>query len=85
MHAVHEKHRDHLCPHCDKISAFAQAINLKMHVCMVHEKRKDHACPHCDAAFGTASSLTRHVRAVHEKRKDHACSQAPLYSRKQAT
>jgi hypothetical protein len=73
VHAVHEKRKDHACPHCT--AAFGLASNLRTHVRNVHEKRKDHACPHCAAAFGRASSLRVHVHAVHEKRKDHACLQ----------
>jgi uncharacterized C2H2 Zn-finger protein len=63
---VHEKRKDHACPHC--AAAFGTAGHLTTHVRTVHEKRKDHACPHCAAAFTAASSLTRHVRVVHEKR-----------------
>jgi uncharacterized C2H2 Zn-finger protein len=71
VRTVHEKRKDHACPHC--AAAFGEASGLTTHVRKVHEKRKDHACPHCAAAFGQASDLTTHVRTVHEKRKDHAC------------
>ena len=70
MRSVHEKRRDHACPHC--AAAFGEAGHLTTHVRTVHEKRRDHACPHCAAAFGAAGSMTKHVRTVHEKRKDHA-------------
>jgi uncharacterized C2H2 Zn-finger protein len=66
VRTVHEKRKDHACPHC--AAAFGTAGHLTTHVRTVHEKRKDHACPHCAAAFTAASSLTRHVRVVHEKR-----------------
>jgi uncharacterized C2H2 Zn-finger protein len=72
---VHEKRRDHACPHC--AAAFGKAGHLTRHVRTVHEKRKDHACPHCAAAFGEAGKLTKHVRAVHEKRRDHICPHCP--------
>jgi hypothetical protein len=39
VRAVHEKRRDHTCPHC--AAAFAQASNLTKHVRMVHKKRRD--------------------------------------------
>jgi uncharacterized Zn-finger protein len=63
VRTVHEKRKDHACPHF--AAAFTQAGSLTRHVRMVHEKRKDHACPHCAAAFGTASNLTTHVRTQH--------------------
>ena len=65
MRTVHEKRRDHTCPHC--AAAFGEVGDLTRHMRAVHEKRKDHACPHCASAFSQASSLTTHVRAVHEK------------------
>jgi hypothetical protein len=63
VRTVHEKRKDHACPHC--AAAFGTAGNLRTHVRTVHEKRKDHACPHCAAAFGHASTLTTHVRTQH--------------------
>jgi hypothetical protein len=68
---MHEKRRDHACPHC--AAAFSKASHVTAHVRVVHEKHRDHACPHCAAAFGRAGDLAKHVRAVHEKRRDHAC------------
>ena len=68
VRTVHEKRRDHACPHC--AAAFGEAGHLKTHVRAVHEKRRDHACPHCAAAFSEAGHLKTHVRAVHEKRRD---------------
>ena len=53
VRTVHEKRKDHACPHC--AAAFGRAGDLTTHVRTVHEKRKDHACPHCAAAFGTAT------------------------------
>jgi len=64
---VHEKRRDHACPHCAAV--FATVQNLTSHVHSVHEKRRDHACSRCAAAFATASSLTRHVREVHDEKR----------------
>ena len=63
VRAVHEKRRDHACPHC--AATFTQAGNMATHVRTVHEKRKDHACPHCAAAFGVAGTLMTHVRTQH--------------------
>ena len=63
VRTVHERRRDHACPHC--AAAFGEAGHLKTHVRAVHEKCRDHACPHCAAASGRASHLTRHVRTQH--------------------
>ena len=43
VRVVHEKRRDHACPHC--AAAFSEASDLTRHVRTVHEKRRDHACP----------------------------------------
>jgi DNA-directed RNA polymerase subunit RPC12/RpoP len=68
IETVHEKRRDHACPHCP--SAFGQKSTLRTHVETVHEKRRDHACPYCDGvAFGTAGTLKNHISAVHLKIK----------------
>jgi len=72
VRTVHEKRRDHACPHC--AAAFGRAENLTAHVRTVHEKRRDHACPHCTAAFGHASHLTRHMRTQHpDTTQDDEC------------
>ena len=65
VRAMHEKRKDHACPHC--AAAFGQANNLTTHVRTVHEKRRDHACPHCTYMYvaQTASYLTKHVRTQH--------------------
>ena len=73
---VHEKHKDHVCPHC--AAAFGQAGHLTMHVRTVHDKRKDHACPHCAAAFGKASNRTEHVRTQHPE------NECPVFMEKMA-
>ena len=44
VRAMHEKRKDHACPHC--AAAFGRADKLRGHVRTVHEKRRDHACPH---------------------------------------
>jgi hypothetical protein len=65
---VHEKRRDHACPHC--LSAFGQKGALKTHIETVHKKRRDHVCGYCEGvAFGTAGTLKRHISAVHLKIK----------------
>ena len=46
VRVVHEKHKDHACPHC--AAAFGKVSGLTRHVRTVHEKRKDHARPQCD-------------------------------------
>ena len=63
VRTVHEKRRDHKCPHC--AAAFGTADHLTRHVHAVHEQRRDHACLHCAAAYGTLGGLTRHVRTQH--------------------
>jgi hypothetical protein len=39
VRTVHEKRKDHACPHC--AAAFGHASRLTTHVRTVHEKRKD--------------------------------------------
>ena len=68
IETVHEKRRDHACPHCP--CAFGTKSTMKTHIEVVHEKRRDHACGYCDGvAFGTASTLKKHISAVHLKIK----------------
>ena len=68
IETVHEKRRDHACPHCP--SAFGVKSHLTKHIKVVHEKRRDHACGYCkDVAFGTAGTLKAHISAVHLKIK----------------
>ena len=65
---MHEKRRDHACPHCKGV-AFGEKSTLKKHIKIVHEKRKDHACLYCKGvAFGERSTLKTHIKTVHEKR-----------------
>ena len=65
---MHEKRRDHACPHCP--SAFGEKSHLKTHIKVVHEKRKDHACPYCKGvAFGEKGTLKAHISAIHLKIK----------------
>ena len=79
-HTVHEKRRDHACPHC--AATFTAASNLTKHVRTVHER--DHACPHCAAAFGRAGNLTTHVRTQHpDNTQDNECQHAGLRRRHQ--
>jgi len=40
VRTVHEKRKDHACPHC--AAAFGQASKLTTHVRVVHEKRRNH-------------------------------------------
>ena len=68
IETVHEKRRDHACPHCP--SAFGVKSSLKTHIKTVHEKRRDHACPYCPGvAYQTKGHLTRHIDLVHLKIK----------------
>ena len=63
VRTVHEKRRDHGCPHCP--AAFGRKGHLTTHVRTVHLKRRDHECPYCPATFGHKGSLTRHMRRKH--------------------
>ena len=63
VRTVHEKRRDHGCPHCP--AAFGQKCSLTKHVRSVHEKRRDHVCRYCPAAFGRAETLRKHMRSKH--------------------
>ena len=70
IETVHEKRRDHACPHCP--SAFGHKGSLKAHIETVHKKRRDHACGYAyckDVAFGTAGTLKKHISAIHLKIK----------------
>jgi hypothetical protein len=68
IETVHEKRRDHACPHCP--SAFGEKGHLTRHIKVVHEKRRDHACPYCEGvAFGTAGTLKQQISAIHLKIK----------------
>jgi len=51
VRSVHEKRKDHPCPHC--AAAFGTAGDLMRHMRAVHQKRKDHACPLRSARCGT--------------------------------
>ena len=74
---MHEKRRDHACPHC--AAAFGQAGSLTKHVRTVHEKRRDHVCLHCAAAFGQADALTKHLRTQHpDNTQDNECQTVNL-------
>jgi hypothetical protein len=65
---VHEKRRDHACPHCP--NAFGHKSTLKTHIKTVHEKRRDHVCGYCTGvAFGRAGDLKKHISAIHLKIK----------------
>ena len=74
VRTVHEKRRDHACPHC--AATFTQSSNRTTHVRAVHEKRRDHACTHCAAVFSEASKRTRHMRTQHPD-NNKACKEEP--------
>jgi hypothetical protein len=76
IETVHEKRRDHACPHCP--SAFGAKSSLKTHIQTVHEKRRDHVCGYCQGvSFGRASGLKAHIDAVHLKIKRSRVQQSP--------
>ena len=68
MRVVHEKRRDHKCPHCN--SRFGTAGNMRTHCSNVHEKVRAHKCPHCN-------NLMKHTDTVHLKLREHACPNCP--------
>ncbi len=70
---VHERRRDHQCPHCS--SRFGTAADMRRHCKTVHEKVRAHACIYCpeDVAFGTMGNLNKHIDTVHLKMREHAC------------
>ena len=41
---VHEKRRDHVCPHCNK--GIASKKSLRDHIAAVHDGQKNHICDH---------------------------------------
>ena len=63
VRTVHEKRKDHQCPHCTY--AAGTAGYLRTHVRTVHEKRRDFKCPHCPKSFGQAAHRARHMRSKH--------------------
>ena len=63
---MHEKRRDHACPHCQGVAFGDKSHTLTRHIKIVHEKRRDHACPYCKGvAFGQKSTLKAHISAIY--------------------
>jgi len=61
---VHERRRDHKCPHCS--SRFGRASDMQTHCKTVHEKVRAHVCPNCNGvAFGHMGHLNKHIDTVH--------------------
>ena len=61
--AIHEKAREHICPHCNK--AFSQRFTLKEHISAKHTKGYEHKCALCHRQFAHKTNFTRHMRTVH--------------------
>ena len=64
MRTVHEKRRDHACPHC--AAAFGAAINLAMHVRTVHKSVNGHELLlQSDEVDEVAQFIQEHADALH--------------------
>ena len=61
--AIHEKAREHICPHCNK--AFSQRFTLKEHISAKHTKGYEHKCALCHRQFAHKTNFTRHMKTVH--------------------
>ena len=60
---MHAGQQNRGCDFCNK--SFAEASQLKEHICTVHEGHKDFECDICNQRFTTAQSVKRHRISCH--------------------
>ena len=60
--AVHDKIKDHECPHSDCDFKSSSKGGLQEHIKAVHDGIKDYECPDCDFKCSKNTHLQRHIK-----------------------